>query len=409
MANPIRLYGITLSQSKRVFLVVGEASGDALGAALVDALRSRHGDAIDFMGLAGTQLELRGVKSLFELEDIAVMGLAPVIKRLPTILARLKMTSRAIVDAQPDLLIVIDSPDFCHRVAKRVRADSPNIPIIGWVSPSVWAWRPGRAKKMRAYIDHLLALLPFEVDVHQRLGGPPTTYVGHPLLAGSNTLHAARSEQALARGTSMNGLLALPGSRSGEISRHLPLLRETIERMLELDQLPGDPKLTVTMPVLSIHEARIKTEVANWPVQVDVVSGEEEKEAAFAAADAAIAASGTVTLELALARVPMVVIYKLDPIAHLLRSLVKAWTIVLPNLVWGRPVIREYVDEYARPEALARALTALMTDTPERRAQLEAFDELHERFVSGGDGGGPALNAALVVERFLKLEPSKAS
>lgn len=387
------------AQAKRVFFVIGEASGDRLGASLARSLKDKHGNAIAFEGLAGEGLQAAGVTSLFDIEDIAVMGLGPVVVRLPTIFRRLSDTVNAILASRPDLVVLIDSPDFTHRVAKRVRAKAPDIPIVGWVSPSVWAWRPGRAKAMASYVDHLLVLLPFEVEAHAQLSGPPATYVGHPLVDELESLRPRNADErpALSAETTPT-ILVLPGSRSGEIARLMPILRDTMVRTLELMDKENEPRLI--LPTVAKHEAGLRSLVADWPMPVQVTSDRAEKHAAFRSAHAAIAASGTVSLELALSGVPMIVVYRLDWLARIFRSLVKVWTIILPNLVLGRPVVREYVDETARPEALARALVALASDTPERRAQIEAFAEL-DTVMRGPDEASPADRAATIVERFL--------
>jgi lipid-A-disaccharide synthase len=385
---------------KRVFFVVGEASGDRLGASLAAELRRIHGDGVAFEGLGGEGLAEHGLDSLFDIEDIAVMGFAPVVARLPTILKRIRQTADAIIASKPDVVVLIDSPDFTHRVAKRVRKAAPEIPIIGWVSPSVWAWRQGRAAKMRAYIDHLLVLLPFEVEAHERLGGPPATYVGHPLIDELESLRPRSADERPALGGDAATVLVMPGSRSGEIARHMPVLRETLARTNELMSERGAPEPTYIVPSVPKHAAHITQAVKNWPVTISVVGDQEGKRAAMRKAHAAIVASGTATLELALAGIPMVVLYKLDFLAHLFRRLVKVWTIILPNLVLGRPVVREYVDETARPETLARALVPLVTETPERRAQIEAFQEL-DALMAGPDDQSPAARARLVVDEFL--------
>ncbi|MBO6674397.1 MAG: lipid-A-disaccharide synthase [Rhizobiales bacterium] len=388
---------------KRVFFVVGEASGDRLGASLAAELRQGHGDAVTFEGLGGEGLAEQGLDSLFDIEDIAVMGLAPVVARLPTILRRIKQTADAIIASKPDVVVLIDSPDFTHRVAKRVRKATPEIPIIGWVSPSVWAWRQSRAATMRAYIDHLLVLLPFEVEAHSRLGGPPASYVGHPLIDELESLRPQSADERPALGEGATTVLVMPGSRGGEIARHLPVLRETLARANELMRQRGAPTPIYVLPSVPKHAAHITQFVKDWPVTITVVGDQEGKRAAMRRSHAAIVASGTATLEVALAGIPMVVLYKLDFLAHLFRRLVKVWTIILPNLVLGRPVVREYVDETARPEALARALVPLITDTPERRAQIEAFQEL-DALMAGPDDQSPAARARVVVDRFLSLD-----
>ncbi|MBV6656210.1 MAG: lipid-A-disaccharide synthase, partial [Devosiaceae bacterium] len=305
-------------------------------------------------------------------------------------------TVEAVVERKPDLVVVIDSPDFCHRVAKRVRAADPSIPIMGWVSPSVWAWRPGRAAAMRSFIDHLLVLLPFEVGEHERLGGPPATYVGHPLAAQWRDIEAphVQPEQA--------PLLVLPGSRSGEIKRHTALLGDCIARAQALLADRGEPMPPLVLPTIAKHRATVEALVADWPNKPEIIVNTDTKTRAFAAARGAIAASGTVTLELALAKVPMVVVYRLDWLAKQFRFLIKTWTIVLPNLILGRPAVREYVDEYARPELMARALAGLLMETPERQAQLESFDELAE-VMAGPDGESAADRAAVQVCRLLSI------
>lgn len=386
---------------KRVFFVVGEQSGDRLGGSLAQALKAEHGDGVAFEGLGADSLKAQGLDSLFDIEDIAVMGLAPVLARLPTILNRIKRTADAIIASRPDAVVLIDSPDFTHRVARRVRKAVPDIPIIGWVSPSVWAWRPGRAKAMRAYMNHLLVLLPFEVEAHARLGGPPATYVGHPLVDELDSLRPQNDTERPPLRTDVPAVaLILPGSRSGEIVRHMPVLQQTVERTAQLCKQSGVQPPTFLLPAVPKHADTIGTTVARWGVEVEVVNGQEGKRAAMRKAQAAIAASGTVTLELALSGIPMVVLYRLDGAAKLFRRLIKVWTIILPNLVIGRPVVREYVDEFARPELLARALFSVVTDTPERHAQIRAFQEL-DGLMQGPDSASPAQRARQVVDGYL--------
>lgn len=389
-------------QPKRVFFVVGEDSGDRLGASLARDLKATHGAGVTFEGLGSEGLAEQGLTSLFDIEDIAVMGFGPVIARLPTIMDRLSKTVDAIIASKPDLVVLIDSPDFTHRVARRVRARAPDIPIVGWVSPSVWAWRPGRAPAMRAYMDHLLVLLPFEVAAHKELGGPPATYVGHPLVNQVGELRPQTPEERPPLdGEQAPTVLVLPGSRTGEISRLMPLLQTVVERTVALLKAEGAPAPRYVLPAVSRHAETIRNHVAGWGVPVEVVTGEDAKRAAFRAAHASVAASGTVILELALAGIPTVVVYKLDgPARVLLRRFVKTWTIVLPNLVLGRPVVREYVDEYARPELIARALASMARPTPERTAQVDAFAEL-DAVMKGPDNQTPAQRARVVVDSFL--------
>jgi len=335
-----------------------------------------------------------GLSSLFPLEEIAVMGFSAVIARLPAILKRIRMTADAVVAARPDMLVIIDSPDFTHRVAKAVRRRAPEIPVIDYVSPSVWAWRPGRAPKMRAYVDHLLALLPFEPDAHRRLGGPPTTYVGHPLIERLGEVRPAPGERQRVDGQPIR-LLVLPGSRRSEVSRLMEPFGEALTLLKERAPHPYE----VTIPAVSHLADEIRARAASWSVKPRIVEGEAAKWAAFRQADAALAASGTVTLELGLSGVPMVVAYRVSKIEEVLKYLIKAPSIVLTNLILGENVIPELIQWDCTPEKLADALLPLLGDTPERQRQMDAFSKLDT--VMGIGSEAPSERAARIVEEVL--------
>jgi lipid-A-disaccharide synthase len=340
-------------------------------------------------------MEAEGLESLFPLEDIAVMGIVAVIGRLPTVLNRIRLTADAVVKADPDLLVIIDSPDFTHRVAKAVRKRAPHIPIVDYVSPSVWAWRPGRAARMRAYVNHLLALLPFEPEAHRRLGGPPTTYVGHPLIERVNEFRPVPGERNL-NGQGPLKLLVLPGSRRSEVSRLLDTFGET----LKLLQQRSPRSFEVTIPAVPHLVEAIRDGTASWSLKPRIVEGEVAKWQAFRSADAALAASGTVTLELGLSGIPMVVAYKVSRIeALILRPLIKAQSIVLTNLVLGENSIPELIQEDCTPESLAAALLPLLSDTPERRAQEAALQRLDELMRIGDEM--PSERAARIVNEVM--------
>jgi lipid-A-disaccharide synthase len=353
-----------------VAVVATEASGDRLGGALLQALRARR-PGLRVVGLGGPDMAAQGLTSLFPTDELAIIGLTAILARLPSLLRRIRETADAIVAAQPDILVIIDSPEFTHRVARRVRASRPDLPIVDYVSPSVWAWRPGRARAMRAYVDHILALLPFEPEAHRRLGGPDCTYVGHPLAEEAPRLRPSAAE-AVRRTSDPPRLLVLPGSRRGELARLGALFGDTLAALVgrcgPVDAvLPTPPHL----------EARVRDAVADWPVAPRIVASTEEKWAAFRSARAALAASGTVTLELAVAGVPTVVAYKVPLIEELIgRALIQVPTIVLANLVLGDKVMPELIQRDATPEALADALAPLVADTPERRRQVAAFARL---------------------------------
>ena len=376
------------------FLVAGEESGDMLGAGLMDALRARLGGEVRFLGVGGRRMTGLGLKSLFPMEEISLHGFTAVIASLPRVLARIRETAAMVVRDKPDVLVVIDSPDFNLRVARRVRRADPSIPIVDYVSPTVWVWRPGRARHMAEYVDHLLAILPFEPDVHRRLGGPPTTYVGHPLVERLEVLRPAPGERPPTgkRPT----LLVLPGSRRSETSRLLAVFGATLARLVA-ERGPVDAVLPAVPWLLD----DIRRGVAAWPVKPMIVVGEDEKFAAFRRAHAALAASGTVTLELALSGVPMVVVYRTDAITKVLRPLIESqWSLPLrafglSNLVLGEKASPEFLNREATPEALSAALAPLLADTPERRAQIEAFARLETTIA--GEGGLPSQCAAEIV------------
>jgi lipid-A-disaccharide synthase len=385
----------------RVGIVAGEHSGDHLGAGLMAELRARLGEGnVAFIGVGGEEMRAQGLASLFPISDIAVMGFSAVIARLPTILARIRETAAALVTARPDVLVIIDSPDFTHRVAKKVRARLPGLPIIDYVSPSVWAWRPARARAMRAYVDHVLALLPFEPEAHARLGGPDCTYVGHPLVEKLDAYTPDAREEARRRADPPI-LLVLPGSRRSEIARLLDVFRDAIEIAADLTPF------TAVMPAVSHLAADLAARTAGWRVPVKLLQGEEAKLAAFRSARAALAASGTVTLELTVAGVPTVAAYRVGAIeAIIARRLIKVPSVLLPNLVVGRPVMPEFIQQACQADTLARALVPLIEDGPEREAQAFGLAEVRARLTAGGLR--PSARAADVVLRLADAAARRA-
>jgi lipid-A-disaccharide synthase len=379
-----------------IAVIAGEPSGDRLGGALMQAIKARA-PHVRFVGVGGTEMAAQGLQSVFPIDELAIIGLVAILRRLPSIFAHIRAAADAVIAARPDALVIIDSPEFTHRVAKRVRKDLPKLPVVDYVCPSVWAWRPWRAQAMRAYADHVLALLPFEPDAMAKLGGPPTTFVGHPLATEVARLRPSAADAAR-RAAEPPLVLVLPGSRGGEIRRHIGLFGETVTR-LAATVGAIDPVLP-TPPHL---EARVQEAVAAWPVRPRIVATEEEKWAAFHQARAALAASGTVTLELALAAVPTVVAYKIPLFEEAIaRLLIKVPTIVLANLVLGDKVMPELVQRDATPEKLAAALAPLVTNTPERLRQLVAFTRLDEVMAIGK--ARPSETAADVVLAAVRTE-----
>jgi lipid-A-disaccharide synthase len=388
----------------KIWLIAGEESGDQLGAKLMDALSTRLGARnVQFQGVGGRRMEARGLSSLFPMSDIAVMGISAVVARLPSLVKRVYQTVDAAVAAQPDALVIIDSPDFTHNVARRVRRKLPALPIVNYVSPSVWAWRPGRAKRMRPYVDHVMALKPFEVEAHARLGGPLCTYVGHPLIERLDELRPAMGERRALADDPLE-LLVLPGSRRSEISRLMQPFGEAIGLVAERLARP----VNLTLPAVDHLAGDISAAAESWPVRPVIVRGEEAKFSAFRKAHAALAASGTVTLELALSGVPMVVGYRVSKIEEQLKHLITAHSIVLANLVLGENVVPELIQLDCSPARIANELTPLLEDSTARRRQLEAFDRL-DRLMDIGDETPSARAARIVLETIAAARRDRAS
>jgi lipid-A-disaccharide synthase len=386
----------------RIFVVAGEHSGDALGGKLMAALNAQLIESSIpvpvYAGLGGEAMTQRGLTSLFPLHDVIVMGPVAIARAYPRLRRRAFEVIDAAIAFAPDAVVIIDAPEFTHPIAKRIRKRMPGVPVIDYVSPSVWAWRPGRSARMRGYIDHVLALLPFEPGVHQRLGGPPCTYVGHPLIERSAWIEAQDPHvltQRLGLPSGQPVLVVLPGSRASEVRRLLQPFGEAVALLHQTEQ-----PFLVLIPTVASVRGLIEAQTAQWPVRPVLLEGEADKFAAFRLARAALAVSGTVTLELALAGTPMVVAYKVEPLATLLRFLVKVQSIVLANLVLGENAFPELIQEDCTPRKLADTLLPLLHDTPERRAQLAALARIKPSMGVQADGSlreAPSRAAARIV------------
>jgi lipid-A-disaccharide synthase len=376
-----------------VFLVTVDVSGDHLGAALMRALKELGGDTVHISGVGGPEMTREGLTSLFPIDDFAIMGLASLPRRFVPMLKRMFETVRTVVAEQPDVLVIIDCPDFSHRVATRVRRARPDIPIVNYVLPQVWAWRQGRAHRMRRYIDHVLAVLPFEPKVLQDLRGPACTYVGHPLTGEVDDLRPNAVEQSR-RESDPPLLLILPGSRSSEIETLFGTFRQTVDLVRE-----RFGPIEVVIPTRPFLAGRIAQAVAGWDIAPRIVTEQVDKRAAFRSARAALAKSGTVTLELALSGIPMVAAYKVSAVEWAIgRRVVRVPSVILANLVIGQNVIPEFLQHDCTPEKLAGALLPLLTDTPVRRQQVEAFQRL-----DGIMGIGMVQPAARAAETILSI------
>jgi lipid-A-disaccharide synthase len=343
----------------KLFILAGEPSGDRIAADLVARLKQRV--TLDLTGVGGHELQVHGLRSLFPMSDLAVMGISDVLRRLPLLLWRVEQTARAIRAAKPDIAVLVDSQDFSKLLARRLKSLGYAGKLVLYVAPSVWARAPGRAAKLRPLFEEVLAVLPFEPAVMQRLDGPPTSYVGHPALG----------ERLVRDAVDKGPLVLLPGSRDGELRRHLALFREVTAQLGSHPVLDG-----IVIPTLpSLHD-RLSREVADWPVPIRIVSDRAARADIYRQALVALAVSGTVTLELALAQVPMAVTYVLDP--HQARIYAKHGrpAVSLPNIILHRPAVPELVQDVPDAAAMIAAVKLLLDNKKARQDQIEAFGEL---------------------------------
>lgn len=380
---------------KRVFVIATEASGDNLGAGLMAELRRRLGEGVAFSGIGGRAMTAQGLASLFPIDELSIMGVVAIARDFFSLLRRIRETADAVVAENPDVLVIVDGPEFTHRVASRVRRAAAHIPIVDYVSPTVWAWRPGRARAMRAYVDRVMAVLPFEPKALRELGGPPTTYVGHPLIEQVDRLRPDAAEQAR-RAAPPPLLVVLPGSRRGELRRLMPVFGETLARLAK--ELPP---FEVVVPVLPHLRDMVADLASSWPVAPRIVETAEERQAAFRNARAALVKSGTVTLELALSGVPMIAAYKVAFVeAAGAWLLVRLPSVIMANLVIGENVVPEFLQYRCTPDRLAAATAAIMADGEARTRQLAAFGRLDAIMETGGRT--PRERAADVVVSAMK-------
>lgn len=382
----------------QVFLVAGEESGDRLGAALMRALRAKTASQVHFSGVGGDHMRAEGLDSSFQFEPTAIIGFAGIVRRLGTYRRLIRDTAARAIAARPDVLVIIDSPEFTHRVAKIVRARAPDIPIVDYVSPSVWAWRPWRARAMRRYIDHVMALLPFEPAAMVRLGGPPCTYVGHPLGERVTALRP-NAEEAERRQTPPEVVLLMPGSRAGELTRMLPIFEQTTALIAQ-----SAPSVEFVLPAVPAHAARLAQTVAAWRVPVRIVSEQAEKDEAFRVARLAVVKSGTSTLELAIAGVPMIATYRIGHFEGLVAlAAIDLSSVILANLVLGENIVPTFLQYNATPAKLAKAALDLLNNSPARQRQIEAFGRLDQIMEIGR--AIPSERAADIVLAQAKRQP----
>lgn len=374
--------------TRKLFVIAGEASGDALGAGLMAGLRASG--PVRFDGVGGPLMTAQGLTSRFAMQELSVMGLSEVLPRLPHLLRRVRETADAVIETAPDALITIDSPDFCLRVARKVRKMRPDLPVIHYVAPSVWAWRPGRAVKMARHVDHVLALLPFEPPL-MREAGMSCDFVGHPvaqLPRGNGAAFRAAHGLGEAR---LVGLL--PGSRGGELRRHGPVFAQ-VARQLAATR-PDLRFVLPTVPAMRDAAEALATQITPHPLVVTAADAAQKADA-FVALDVALAASGTVSLELAQQGVPMVIGYQLAPVSRLiLRRMVRLDTVTLINIISRTRAVPEFLLDDFRADPIAGHVAELLDNEAKRYAQLGAANDVMAQLASG-------MPPARAVERFLE-------
>jgi lipid-A-disaccharide synthase len=370
-----------------IFFIVGEPSGDTLGARLMASLKRIGGPDMRFAGLAGERMAGEGMSSIFPIADLSVMGLFEVAPRIPRLLGRMRQTAKAIHDTRPDAVVSIDAPSFCAGVWRRLPAGRAK--LIHYVAPTVWAWRPGRAKKFARAIDHLMCLLPFEPPYFER-EGLPATFVGHPVIeSGADKGDGAAFRARHDIPTDARVLCVLPGSRRGEVRRMLAPFAETAAMLVQ-----RFPSLVIVLPTVPAVVQEVRGQP--FPMRAIVVEGDAEKYAAMAASDAALAASGTVSLELALARVPTVIAYRINPLTYtVVRRMVKVNYVTIANLLLERQAVPEFLQGKCRPDRLAGEVARLIEDEAVRTAQISAASEAMRMLGAGGIP--PSERAARVV------------
>ena len=355
----------TLDQQLNVFLIAGEPSGDLLGANLMKSLNRMSPKHIQYSGVGGPLMRNQGLESLFDYSDLSVMGLIEVLPHVLKILKKIRFVIQEIEKLKPDVIISIDSPSFCFRVLKQLKTH--NQPRIHYVAPQVWAWRPNRVFKYKNYIDHVLALFPFEPPYFKK-AGLPCTFVGHPVIESTASQEEGKKFR-IRNSIDLNSLVicALPGSRRSEVKRLMPVIVETVNKLMVIHK-----NIHVLIPTVSTVANEVRA-LANFNKNITVVEKYEEKYSAFAASDIAIATSGTVTLELACALVPAVVIYKVSPVtAFLARFLVNVKYASIVNILGKYEIFPEFLQTKCKASNIVLSLNRLIEDTVYRQKVINA-------------------------------------
>lgn len=393
----------TMNNYPTFCLIAGEPSGDRLGAALMQGLQKELDGKVNFIGVGGPNMAEMGLDSLFPMEELSIMGLVEVLPKLFSLLKRVQQTADYAVQNTPIALITIDSPDFCLRVAKMVKILSDDIPVIHYVAPSVWAWRPKRADKMARYVDHVLALLPFEPP-YMEAAGMSCDFVGHPVVAERQATTGEITQFREAHNVRDGQILVtvLPGSRKGEVARLGPIFKDVIG-LLRTDI----PDITVIIPavrtrVQDLLELFVSEKVIILdPDGISAEDNEHRKRVCFAASEGALAASGTVSLELAAAGTPMIIAYKMNPVTTvLIKWLTLISTATLVNLVSKKQAVPEYLAADCTAEKIYPAFKNLLTKDGSADMQINAANETMDLLGRGQEA--PGLRAARSVLAYIQ-------
>ena len=374
----------------KIYIVAGEPSGDILGDQLIKSLQTKFEEPI-FNGVGGEKMQSNNFRSLFDMSHISIFGIFPVIKKLFFLLRKINDVVNDIVQIKPDIIILIDSPDFNHRVAKKIKRYLPDIPIICYVAPTVWAWRQGRAKKMSKYFNYLLSVIPFEVNFFEKYG-LKTTYVGHPFIEKVKKIDDKNFSNQFDLLNGDKTIIFLPGSRRSEIERHSPIMSQAIEHLRSQD-------LKINILIATGHKQL--NQIREYFPDIKVITDDNEKYSLFKIADFACAASGTVTLELGLTETPTIVIYKMDKFTWFFISrMVKVKFVSLVNLILGRESSKELLQDNYTKENLIDEINKLLLDTEIQKKQIEDLREF--RLIMKKNINNPSENASNIIKNILE-------
>ena len=381
---------MNVHKKPKIYIIAGEPSGDILGDQLIKSLKTKLESPI-FNGVGGEKMQSNNFRSLFDMSHISIFGIFPVIKKLFFLLEKINHVVEDIIQINPDIIVLIDSPDFNHRVAKKVKRFLPNIPIICYVAPTVWAWRQGRAKKISKYFDYLLSVIPFEVNFFEKYG-LKTKYVGHPFIEKVRKIDVENFSNQYDLYNEDKTVIFLPGSRSGEIERHSPIMSEAIAYLKSLD---------LKINIFIASGKKQLNQIREYFPDIKIITDDSEKHSLFKMADFACAASGTVTLELGFTETPTIVVYKMDKFTwFFISKMVKVKFVSLVNLILGRESSKELLQDNYTKESLIDELNKLLLDTDVQKKQIEDLKEF--KTIMEKNINNPSDNASMIIKSIIE-------